>query len=112
MLQADKLYWNKDNQICLNTILGQEDNFTVGSGSLIYDWDQPPIQDEYVNEIQIVNRKEIIMKETDFTIMCSQFKNTKFEEIYEEFKIGTPAEVLEYFQPKADQPQAEVARIQ
>jgi hypothetical protein len=92
MLQKNTLYWNDDNQICINTILGQEDNFTVGSGSLIYDWDQPPIQDEYVNEIQIVNRKEIIMKETDFTIMCSQFKNTKFEEIYEElnkkYKLG------------------------
>ncbi|MEX2052259.1 MAG: 16S rRNA (cytidine(1402)-2'-O)-methyltransferase [Candidatus Paceibacterota bacterium] len=27
--------------------------------------------------------------------------------IYEEFKTGTPEEVLEYFQPKADQPRAE-----
>ena len=27
--------------------------------------------------------------------------------IYEEFKTGSPAEVLEYFQPKADQPRAD-----
>lgn len=84
MLQEDKLYWNNDNQICLNTILGQEDNFTIGTGSLTVDWNNGPIQDQYGNEIQVVKQKEVTLRENDFTIMCSQFKNTKFEEIYKE----------------------------
>jgi len=84
MIREDKLYWNKDNQICLNTILGQEDNFTIGTGSLQYDWDLGRVQDADGNEIRIVNEKQSILQENDFTVMCSQFKNTKFEEIYKE----------------------------
>lgn len=84
MIQEDKLYWNKDNQICINTISGQEDNFTIGTGSLTVDWDFGKAQDANGNEVRIVNEKQSILQENDFTVMCSQFKNTKFEEMYEE----------------------------
>ena len=92
MLQQNVIHWNDNDQICLNTVEGKEDNFIIGTGSLVYDWDQGKIKDQNGNEIHVVKQKQSTVQENDFTILCSQFKNTMFETVYNElsnkYKLG------------------------
>lgn len=75
--------WHNDhNQICLNTIKGHEDDYLLGTGSLLFDWNK-------CNNVNDINKldvplKENLLKETDFTTLCTQFKGTIFEEIHKE----------------------------
>ena len=67
------------DQICLNSIKGKEGDIHYGRGSLIYDWDNS-YYDDRGNLIPPL--REQTLKETDFTELCNQFKDTLFEEVY------------------------------
>ena len=62
-------------QVCINTVPGHEDNFILGSGSLIKK------KDTKIDSYDMYDTERF--HERDFTVICSQFKNTIFEEIFE-----------------------------
>ena len=82
LLDSKKIEWyNKvDDQICLNSTTDDPDNYLLGRGSLVYDWDKSYT----VNGELIVPKRSNVLKEEDFVVLCSQFKNTLFEEVYNE----------------------------
>lgn len=93
LIKNKEIYWSKDNQICLNTIKSQPENFLLGSGSLEYDWDNAKeIVDEYGNSSIFVPKYQVKYKEQDFSILCTQFKGTLFEKVYielsKQYKLG------------------------
>ena len=69
------------NQICLNTIPGSDDP-TLGTSSLVYDWDRAT----EVNGKLDVPLRDNPLEESDFTELCSQFRNTVWETIYRELE--------------------------
>lgn len=84
LLLMDESVSFTENQICLNTIPGKENDYKLGCGSLIYDFSKALWKDgnlislpKYVNPY----------KEKDFSVLCSQFKDTLFEEVYNELKL-------------------------
>lgn len=72
--------WQEYNQICINTVPGQEDNHQFGEGYLAYAWNN-------ISELPMTPPVE-----ADFTEVCTIFKGTVFEELLNElkqkFKIG------------------------
>ena len=86
LIESNQIGWfeqkNKNvinDQICINTVKGKEDDIHYGRGSLIYDWDKF-YHDQHGK--LIAPYKDIVAKEEDFTILNSQFKGTLFEEVY------------------------------
>jgi hypothetical protein len=82
MLKDGIIEWH-GTQICLTTRPGEESNTKLGVGSLAYNWDNK------VDVISATGNTSIILpkndsgtKETDFTILCTQFKGTMFEDMY------------------------------
>lgn len=93
MLHNNLIKWSSDNQICLNTTVNAPADFLKGCGSLTHDWStSKQIIDQFGNERIEVNRYTVPYNETDFAVMCSQFKNTLFEDVYNalanRYKIG------------------------
>lgn len=83
MLVSKKIKWTDLNQICINTTLSERDNFLYGAGSLLVDWENPKeISDDNGNIIHVPSKREVPLKESDFTVICNVFKNTVFEEAY------------------------------
>lgn len=82
MLDSERIHWHHTNQICLNTVEGKEDNFHYGVGSLTKDWDRA----RTVNGTIEVPLREEKIQDQDFNILCTAFKNTLFESIYNELK--------------------------
>lgn len=82
LLSSNTLYWGINNQICLNTIPSDTGNFELGTGSLILNWENS--KKDFNNKIKTVSvtEKKDILHETDFIILCDQFKGTIFETIY------------------------------
>jgi hypothetical protein len=85
-------FCNNTSQICINTISGKEDDYIFGTGSLSKNWNN---EVKYkINNVtkSFVPKKKIIYKEEDFNIICSQFKETLFESVYNElnsrYKLG------------------------
>jgi len=70
------------DHVCVTTIPDQPDNYLLGTGSLGKEWTNAKIKD--------IENPEF--KEEDFTQLCSVFKGTLFEDVYNEltkhFKIG------------------------
>jgi len=92
LIEAKTIAWHF-RQICINTTVNEPDNYVLGCGSLIYDWENLKEEFTTTGELKlVVPKKENIIKDSDFTILCSQFKNTIFEEVYntvkEKFNIG------------------------
>jgi len=80
MISSDIISWNK-NQICINTIHGESNNYRLGTGSLSLDWENHhTVEENGITKIKII-QKTNPLKEKDFCLVCSQFKNTIFEEI-------------------------------
>jgi len=81
MIDAGILEYKEDtDQICLNTVEGKYDNYNFGRGSLHYDWDE-----SYYDHKQgkmIIPLREKFFKEEDFKYLCTQFKGTNFEIVY------------------------------
>lgn len=94
MLDEGLIKWHStNNQISLNSVAGSEENFHLGCGSLYYDWDnQTVITDAHGNTKFEVKKRNVLLTETDFTVLCTPFKNTLFEKAYnaikEKFNIG------------------------
>lgn len=80
LLFLEKIKWDENNsdQICLNTIPSEPDDYKLGRKSLFYDWDKMTISKEGME----VPKKENPLAERDFTVLCSQFKGTLFEDFY------------------------------
>lgn len=70
-----------NNQLCLNTVVGSDDP-TLGTGSLVYDWDRAVKVDGTLN----VPLRPTPYEETDFTKLCSQFANTVWETVYRDLE--------------------------
>jgi hypothetical protein len=88
LLKNNTLRWGINNQICLNTIDSQLDNFLLGEGSLTHDWARAEtIIDQYGNEKIEIPLFKVPYTEEQFTSLCSQFKNTLFEIVYNELKL-------------------------
>tara|TARA_B100000683_G_C12447770_1_gene538825 strand:- start:900 stop:1472 length:573 start_codon:yes stop_codon:yes gene_type:complete len=80
-LIENKIIKWKSDQICITTIPGKENDYLFGNGSLDLDYDN-----EYEDEDGhlIVPKREVPLQEKDFTVVCDQFKNTLFEQVYNE----------------------------
>lgn len=63
--------WESHNQICLTTEPGYENDFFRGTGSL-----------EWILEGDKFSPRDEILYDENFTVLCEQFRNTKFEDIY------------------------------
>lgn len=93
LLINDKVISWTQNQICINSVVGQEDNYKFGVGSLVYDWDKKSIikNKDGTEEVIIPNRTDIV-SEYDFKVLCTQFKGTVIEELYNvlnsKYKLG------------------------
>lgn len=93
LLKNGDISWNSDNQICLNSIPEDPDNFHLGTGSLTHDWNNKKvtIDDTGIEKIEI-NEFTKKYNEEDFSVLCSAFKNTNFELVYnslkKQYKIG------------------------
>lgn len=92
MLHSKLIEW-KDTQICLNTTVDSPDDIHLGCGSLLYDWSTAKsIIDEFGNERVDVQQYAQPYEESNFTELCSQFKNTLFEDVYNKlsarYKLG------------------------
>ena len=74
-------------QICINGVKGHEDNIFYGVGSLDLDWINAYQElDEHGNSKVIVPKKENMLHEDDFRYLCTPFKNTLFEDMYNEIE--------------------------
>lgn len=70
-------------QICINTLPEYSDDYTLGRGSLMYDWDKSYIEvQEDGSKRTIVPKREVPLEESDFNTMCTQFIGTPFEDMY------------------------------
>ena len=83
LLSSKKISWGNCNQICLNTLPEHKDNIELGTGSLALDWENSNFKS--INDITEINIPVIKdrLHESDFTVLCDQFKGTVFETIYD-----------------------------
>ncbi len=70
------------DQICINSVKGQEDNYLLGRGSLVKDWDKTWGKTTNKEGNLTVPDKPKTLQESDFTELCTAFKGTLFEEVY------------------------------
>lgn len=82
LIKLDVLTWGPNNQICLNSLPGHEDNFHKGVGSLTLDWNN-----HNITSVNGISNIEVMPKATqlfeyEFTALCNQFKGTIFETLY------------------------------
>jgi hypothetical protein len=85
LIQNKIIYWpEKYTQICINTLPTAPDSFQAGLGSLYYNWDAYGTLDENGNIHSKPSVRKVPLKENDFNTLCSKFKNTLFEEVYNE----------------------------
>jgi hypothetical protein len=73
-----------DNQICLNTMIGHETDYLLGSGSLVWDWSRARMENGKIVDCPRFEPER--KNETDFTELCTQFHGTMFEEVYSALK--------------------------
>lgn len=91
LLSSGVIHWSDeiDDQICINTVRGKECDFLFGRGSLYYDWDKKYLDQ---NKKLVIPERAEKLHESDFSILCRQFKGTLFEEVYTQlssrYKVG------------------------
>lgn len=96
LVDSKTIEWPTENildQICINTISSDPDNYLKGTGSLGMDWTSKSVeQDEYGNDRITIPKFDSKLKEEDFNIVATQFRDTTFEKIYhtlsEKFYLG------------------------
>jgi hypothetical protein len=81
LLTSNKISW-KHNQICLNTISTKSNDYHLGTGSLIKDWENSKTIKTNIGNILIVGKKNNILEEKNFDTLCDVFRGTVIEEIY------------------------------
>lgn len=74
-----ELKWTNHRQICINTTLENNDDISIGVGSLVYDWDNA-VEDKNGN--LDVPKKNVVYEESDFKYLCTRFIGTPFETVY------------------------------
>jgi len=90
MLADGTVQWFNEvqDQICINSTKHDPDNYFLGRCSLNLDWDKWEMRDGKMH----VPKRETPLKETDFTELCSAFKGTGFETVYNEltklYRVG------------------------
>ena len=77
LLSSGAIDWSSSNQVCINTVPGKEDDFRIGCGSLILDWDNSYWDDEKDKWI-VPKRDGEPMKDEDFTVVATPFLGTLF----------------------------------
>jgi|SaaInl5LU_22_DNA_1037371.scaffolds.fasta_scaffold04640_2 hypothetical protein len=84
--------WVVDSKsnICINTTVDSDPNDVgLGSQSLDYDWANSSTDDQ--GNLHLPKRTPPLL-EKDFTVLCNQFRNTNFENVYnclrDEYSIG------------------------
>lgn len=84
LLDINAVSWHaKNHQISLNTVPGEENNYLLGCGSLVWDWDNATeIENEDGSKTLDVPRFSVEKQEEDFTVLCTQFIGTPFETAY------------------------------
>jgi hypothetical protein len=92
LLESNTISWHH-GQICLKTTADQPNNYKLGVGSLYLDWESNSKEKNTTGDVKLnIPIKNTFFRETDFIILCNQFKNTIFENIYnivnKEYKIG------------------------
>ena len=85
LIMNGEIDWAKhDNQISLTTMPGHEDDYLLGSGSLVFDFSRAEtVKYPDGSEKLEVPKFDIPRQESDFTVLCTQFKNTLFETVYD-----------------------------
>lgn len=86
LLDNKTIMWNSQRQICINSIPGHEDDTSYGAGGLLYDWANYNEEEDFKDGVMNVPLREIPLEEGDFTELCTPFKGTLFEELYNELK--------------------------
>jgi len=85
LFNNNTINWYKSNktyvkdQICINSTVDKKEDIHYGRGSLVLDWDNYYHDD---NGSIIIPKRKNILKESDFTVLCEQFKGTLFEDVY------------------------------
>jgi len=78
------------NQVCINAPVGEEHDYKLGTGSLYINWDK--VDPSKISSKEELPKREKIYEEYDFTELCTVFKGTPFEDIYnalsKKFKLG------------------------
>lgn len=82
-----------ESQVCLNSTVDDPDNPFKGAGSIYFNWEDAEWrEDENGHEYLHVEPYENPLSDSDFKVLCSQFKGTVFEELYnfldEHYNIG------------------------
>jgi hypothetical protein len=82
LLKTETISWYY-GQICLNSTVEQPNNYKFGTGSLYYDWDNKQDKISETGDITSnVPLRDVMVHEHEFVVLCNQFKNTIFEDIY------------------------------
>ena len=92
LLNENIVHW-QGNQICLTTTTDRPDDYTLGTGSLVLDWDKKVDKKSVGDTTSLhIPMKQTRLEERDFSILCSQFNGTVFQEVYsyllEKYAIG------------------------
>lgn len=92
LIDSGKVEWGKNKQLCINTVKESPDDYKLGTGSLDHDWaNSYTVVENGISKV-VVPKKEFPLSDTDFTELCSQFKGTEFENLYNfiktKFNIG------------------------
>jgi len=93
LLANQDVNWVNNEQICMNTTNNNSNNFSQGTGSLLYEWSKKTITvDSNGNEKIQVPKRDVVLVEKDFKFLCAVFKGTLFETVYnklqEHFVLG------------------------
>ena len=93
MMKEGMISWNDGNQIGITTSQDGPDDIHYCIGSLGISWDASTSEmDHYGNTKLTVPDKPTIRSEFDFNRLCSVYRGTLFEEVYdmltERYKIG------------------------
>jgi hypothetical protein len=91
MLGEGIVDWGRDSQISITTTSDKPNDYHYGNGSLRYDWDKSYF-DEQLNRMVVPEREKKGLREWHFDTLCTQFRDTEFEKIYnfikEKYSVG------------------------
>jgi len=89
LLSQNILSWGIHNQICLNSIKGKEDDYHLGAASLNRDWnkEEKVLQPNGTYKTVVPLRKNPL-KPRDFTELCTPFRKTVFEDLWNFLKLS------------------------
>jgi hypothetical protein len=84
MTETNLIEWGIYGQVCINAPPGFEDDYTLGTGSLVLNWNNAKSNQNKDGTVSI--NIEPIINQLDvktFTKLCTQFHGTPFEQLYE-----------------------------